>query len=725
MPRSGWLRLLSLAAIGFAVAASAWVVFVRPVAYLEELLFFIALVALVSFFTIESEQVTFGFEAGVIFPAIVLLHDPAVALISGFAGLTIWQLRKPSLRTLHGPALLGISYFIVALLYASAVDRNAHLLAKISGYVLLVVGFLALRIAFLAASGAPKHLMLLQTQIVAVITPVVALEVMSFLGYGPVGFAIAFLPLLVIAYAMRREAQISERNAELMHRNRELSILTESATAILTAETEGGTIRQMVALVGRLARLKAAAVITWESKPVRGSTVYRFGECLLSDQDLVRWVRSTGFAQSAPTRPLVFRDELRRFPLAAGPAIQVVLGIQTPDAIYGVLVYETEDPAILQTGSLNLLTLLLKQIAVSLQDQLLRVGMAAKNSELERHASTMSTLLDLSTSLISSTDIEESLTRVANAVRDALGFDMVIFSIFDSRRDEFIRRAQAGVDPAWKRMRKKPIPAREILQFFKPEFRISNSYFVSHRGPDAWRENDVLLVPLMSGEKLMGYLSVQNPRDGRLPQVERIKTLEIFAVQAVMALESAHHFEEIRRLTFIDGLTPAYNFRYFQETLEKELHRHHRSGHQLTLGMLDIDNFKLINDTFGHPVGDEVLKGFVEELMKNARDTDVVARYGGEEFALIFPETPLASARDAANRLRDLIERREFAVPQVGRTLRVTASIGVAVYPSDGQTSTDLIARADAALYFAKKNGKNQVAMASDVPDEGTGSAGA
>jgi diguanylate cyclase (GGDEF)-like protein len=229
----------------------------------------------------------------------------------------------------------------------------------------------------------------------------------------------------------------------------------------------------------------------------------------------------------------------------------------------------------------------------------------------------------------------------------------------------------------------------------------------------------------MSGEKLMGYLSVQNPRDGRLPQVERIKTLEIFAVQAVMALESAHHFEEIRRLTFIDGLTPAYNFRYFQETLEKELHRHHRSGHQLTLGMLDIDNFKLINDTFGHPVGDEVLKGFVEELMKNARDTDVVARYGGEEFALIFPETPLASARDAANRLRDLIERREFAVPQVGRTLRVTASIGVAVYPSDGQTSTDLIARADAALYFAKKNGKNQVAMASDVPDEGTGSAGA
>jgi diguanylate cyclase (GGDEF)-like protein len=725
MPRPGWLRLFSLAAIGFAVAVSAWLVFVRPAAYLQGVLFFTTLVALVSFFTIESEQIIFGFEAGVIFPAIVLLHDPGVALVSGFVGVTIYQLRKPSLRALRDAALLGISYFIVALLYASAVDKNAHLLAKMSGYVLLVGGFLALRIAFLAASVAPKHLMLLQTQIVAMITPVVALEVMSFLGYGPVGFAIAFMPLLLIAYAMRREAAISEQNAELMRRNRELSILTESATGILTAETEGATIRQMVSLLGRLARLKAAAVITWESKPVRGTTVYRFGECLLSDQDLIRWVRSTGFSQSAPNRPFIFRDDVRRFSLASGPAIQVVLGIQTPDAIFGVLVYETEDPTILQTGSLNLLTNLVNQIAVSLQDQLLRVDMAAKNAELERHATTMSTILDLSTSLISSTDIEESLTRVASAVRDALGFDAVVFATFDSRRDEFVRRAHAGLDAAWKRMRKKPIPAREILQFFKPEFRISNSYFVSHSGPDAWRESDVLLVPLSSGENLVGYLSVQSPRDVQLPQLERIKTLEIFAAQAVMALESARHFEEIKRLTFIDGLTPAYNYRYFQETLEKELHRHQRSGHHLTLGMLDIDNFKLINDTFGHPVGDEILKGLVEELMKNARDTDIVARYGGEEFAMIFPETPLPSARDAANRLRELIERREFPLPQLGRTLRVTASIGVAVYPSDGKTSTDLIARADAALYFAKKNGKNQVAIASELPDEGTSSAGA
>src|SRR6185369_11573081 len=177
--------------------------------------------------------------------------------------------------------------------------------------------------------------------------------------------------------------------------------------------------------------------------------------------------------------------------------------------------------------------------------------------------------------------------------------------------------------------------------------------------------------------------------------------------------------EEIKRLTFIDALTPAYNHRFFQEALAKEIHRHARSGHEFALAMLDIDNFKRINDTFGHPIGDEILKGLVEELMTNARDSDIVSRYGGEEFAIIFPDTPTSSARDAANRLREVVERRDFPQSSINRTLRITISVGVSVYPRDGITSADLIARADAALYHAKKNGKNQVAMAGEVLSEG------
>ncbi len=300
-----------------------------------------------------------------------------------------------------------------------------------------------------------------------------------------------------------------------------------------------------------------------------------------------------------------------------------------------------------------------------------------------------------------------------------------------------MRRAHAGLDDAWEDVRKKPVSTSEITELFNQEFRVSNSFFISHTAllqsehgffvrpeeasqkPEEWHENDILITPLMSGDRVNGYLSVRDPHDRRVPTIDKVRTLEIFVAQAVTGLQSARQYEEIRRLTFIDSLTPAFNHRYFQEALAKEVHRHQRTGHELALAMLDIDNFKRFNDSFGHPVGDEILKGLVDELMTNVRDIDVVARYGGEEFALIFPETPASSARDAANRLREIVERREFKPRQLGRTLRITVSIGVAVFPNDGATSTDLIDRADAALYHAKKSGKNRVALADEVVEGG------
>jgi len=233
--------------------------------------------------------------------------------------------------------------------------------------------------------------------------------------------------------------------------------------------------------------------------------------------------------------------------------------------------------------------------------------------------------------------------------------------------------------------------------------------------PDEWHENDQLIVPLRRGEEILGYLSVRGPRDRRVPSESTVRTLEIFATQAVTAVQSVRSYREIERLTFLDALTPAFNHRYFQDALAKEIHRHGRSGNEFVLAMIDIDNFKRVNDSFGHPIGDEVLKGVVDEWQTNGRDSDIISRYGGEEFAIIFPDTRPAAARDAANRLRELIERKHFNVPQLRRTLRITVSVGVAVYPLDGLTSADLIARADAALYLAKKNGKNCVATAADL----------
>jgi diguanylate cyclase (GGDEF)-like protein len=756
MPRPAFFRLWQAAVVATTVMVVVWALVVHSPLYAEHSLFFAALVLIATFLRTEAGEESIGFEAAIAFGAIILFHDPAIAVVSVFAGglahdLTVAaRARRISLSRLYVTSHLALSYWIVALLYASAVDRNAPAMAKVSGFILLLIGYLVARLLFASlrrwfeGDGGPidfRAFAFVEARTLLLVTPIVAIEVMLFNAYGMAGFAIAFLPVLLIAYAMRNELDAQRQNGELNRRNRELALLTESATQILAAEGDEETLRRLMGILSKLARMKACAVVTWEMNADVPGTVYRFGECLPTDQDVLRWVDSAGFAQSAPSRAFVFQNDLRRFPLSSGSAIQVLIGIQTVEVIYGILIFETEETSILKTGSLNLLTLLVNQTAISLQDQLLRREMREKTQLLEAQAVTMNTILATSNSLIGSFDVDGNLTRIAQAIRTSLGFETVVFALYDTKRAAFFRRAHAGLDAVWDEMRRKPVPVSEITAFCNPEFSVSNSYFVSHTAlrqsdgeffvfpeedesslmAEEWHVNDILLVPLMSAGETIGYLSVRDPSDRHVPSIEKVRTLEIFAVQAVTALQSAGQYDEIKRLTTIDALTPAFNHRYFQEALGKEIHRHSRTSHEFALAMIDIDNFKRCNDTFGHPIGDEILKGLVEELMNNARDSDIVSRYGGEEFAIIFADTPASSARDAANRLRELIERREMRMPGIGRTLRITVSIGVAIYPHDGTNSADLVSRADAALYFAKKNGKNQVAMATDVPDVGVG----
>jgi diguanylate cyclase (GGDEF)-like protein len=723
-----------------------------------------ALVLVAMFLRVDAGDASVGFETAVVFGALLVFHDPGlvlIAVLAGAAGQAAFDAvskRTWTLEPFYNAAQLALSYAGVGLLYAMAVAPNAALPARTSGYLLLLVGYLGLHLVFLAVrryfegEGAAvdlRRVLTLQGKTLLLVTPIVVIEAMLYQTWGIVGFAVAFLPILVAAYALRKEAETAVQNVELVRRNRDLAILTESSTQILSAESDHETLRRLMALLSKLAKMKACAVVTWEASPDLPGTVYRFGECMPTDQDVLRWVDAAGFAQSAPSRAFVFQSDMRKFPLSSGRAIQVLIGIQTPEIIYGILIFETEDLSILKAGSLNLLTLLVNQTALSLQDQLLRREMREKTMQLEANAATMATILEVSNGLIGQFELDEALTEIARAIRTALGFERVVFAIHEQGRGEkngrdFTRRAHVGFDDVWEDMRKKRVTRAEIEAYLNSPFRVANSYYISHNSlrrsetdffvrpddtendllrPDEWHENDMLIVPLMShshgeAETMVGFLSVRDPQDRRIPSVEKVRTLEIFATQAVTALQSARQYAEIKRLTVIDSLTPAYNHRHFQDALSKEIHRHARTGHELALAMLDIDNFKKINDTFGHPVGDEILRGIVDELMVNARDADVVSRYGGEEFTIIFPDTPGTSAREAANRMRELVERRTFRLPQVDRNLQVTVSIGVAVYPRDGATSADLIARADAALYVAKKNGKNQVACASDIVGE-------
>ncbi len=160
---------------------------------------------------------------------------------------------------------------------------------------------------------------------------------------------------------------------------------------------------------------------------------------------------------------------------------------------------------------------------------------------------------------------------------------------------------------------------------------------------------------------------------------------------------------ELAGMVVRDGLTKIYNHRYIFERLEKEIHEAQRYGKSLSVIMFDIDNFKKINDSFGHQTGDSVLVDVASALLANFRDVDIVGRYGGEEFAVILPETDLASAKLSAERARRSIETLVFGI----KGITITVSGGVAQY--ENEDALKLLSKADALLYAAKQNGKNRI----------------
>jgi diguanylate cyclase (GGDEF)-like protein len=168
-----------------------------------------------------------------------------------------------------------------------------------------------------------------------------------------------------------------------------------------------------------------------------------------------------------------------------------------------------------------------------------------------------------------------------------------------------------------------------------------------------------------------------------------------------MVLENAMLYAEARRLADRDPLTDTYNHRAFQERLAQEVLRARRGRRPFALLMLDLDGFKLVNDSLGHPFGDRVLAWIAAVVRGTLRASDLLARYGGDEFAVILPDSDRAAAERTAERIVSAVAEQPFTTD--GGPVPVGISVGIATYPEDGRTGAELIAAADAALYAQKR----------------------
>jgi len=223
-----------------------------------------------------------------------------------------------------------------------------------------------------------------------------------------------------------------------------------------------------------------------------------------------------------------------------------------------------------------------------------------------------------------------------------------------------------------------------------------------------------LSVPLFVSNRVMGSVQLFSSRQNAFGR-DDAQLLWILSLVSENLLTREYANEGLLRFAFTDYLTGLRTRGYFEQQLELEFKRAERRKQKFGLLMIDIDHFKRLNDTFGHHVGDQILRDVSSILMKDMREVDTVARYGGEEFVIILPETTQVGALYVAQRLRRAVEQAKFFAGSPHEIQHLTISIGVSVYDSDAQFKRDLIEFADAALYAAKHAGRNRAVAYSEL----------
>jgi len=350
-------------------------------------------------------------------------------------------------------------------------------------------------------------------------------------------------------------------------------------------------------------------------------------------------------------------------------------------------------------------------------EQKLQVGTQAlerANEELESRLSEIFFTHEFFKALTSFTSIDDVTSLVVDGANGILGAEISCVYLLDTA-NWVLRFAAAQGRPREYFADELPVDTTILGRAHRDGVAVETD---AHEIPGslAWTTDpdDVVshaAVSLRSGEHVVGVLVIGSATRRELTAAE-LDRLQVIGNQSSLSLQNALLHGELERLSVTDRLTELYNHGYFEQRLDEEVGRAERFGHVLSLIMLDIDDFKLFNDTYGHPRGDRVLRSVSDTITSTLREIDFAARYGGEEFVVVLPETDAEGALLVAERIRAGVERLTFAGIGVDETVRKTVSVGVATFPTHARSGSSLIVAADQAMYVAKRNGKNAVVVA-------------
>ncbi len=349
------------------------------------------------------------------------------------------------------------------------------------------------------------------------------------------------------------------------------------------------------------------------------------------------------------------------------------------------------------------------QVAVAIQN-------AKYFQEIAESAQEMSILYKVGLAVTSGLGVEKTVTTLFNHLKNIVPIDLFFIVLLDEKKENahyiMLQKDGQKIDFGPLSMKDHPSMTRYVLEKGKtvyiPNILSENSEFPASKTVKIPEHDELssLGIPLIYRGIVQGAMFLQ----ATIPNAynpDQIRLIETIANQASIAIDNARLFDKLQVMAITDSLTGIYNRRYFFNTGESEIGRARRYESPLSIIMLDIDHFKLVNDHFGHPIGDQTLIMVTQACSVVLRKVDILCRFGGEEFVVLLPETRLDEAVIAAERIRRSIADQKLTTEN--GEVKVTASIGVAEFETKGETLLNLVDKVDKALYQAKGEGRNCV----------------
>lgn len=483
-----------------------------------------------------------------------------------------------------------------------------------------------------------------------------------------------------------------------------IAFLYDAGQAVLSTFDLDEVLQRILAIARDYFRLPNVAILLLDKEARQLYVRSQVGWDAGKDKIYLGWNEGLTGAAVAKKQPVYAPDvskDPRYICAAQSTRSELAIPLMVRDEVVGVLDCQSDRLEYFDQETIDLLTLFSTQASIALQN----AHLYSLERQRARQLEAINTIAQQSTAVM---DLEDLLARVCSVIQHA--FQVPHVSLFLGEEGDLVLRAHAGTltlcIPPGGRFAVSQEPWSRIL---------SSSGTVIEKDLSSTADGfrffaeaaSRMSIPLISFGQTLGVLTLHSSKRDAFRANEMQSSLESVADICASSIQNAHYVERVKQLAYIDGLTGIFNRRFFELRILEEIERARRYGTTMAVVMADIDQFKKLNDEFGHLLGDEVLRQVSSLFHQQLRKIDVVCRYGGEEFAILLTQTNAQHALGVAEKLRRSVEGWQF--PGVPRT--VTISAGIAAFQDHGTSRDELVRAADTGLYAAKQAGRNRVCL--------------